>query len=52
VLTDVAFYCLDAFVVALQGRGVCQHKVIIIYQNTCSLFQTYHVECFLSVAAN
>jgi hypothetical protein len=42
VLTDIAHHIFNALGSLLKGLDLSQHIQRIVYQNTCSLLQTYH----------
>jgi hypothetical protein len=44
VLADVLHHLLDVLGRLLKSLDVGQHIQTIVYQNTCSLLQTYHDE--------
>jgi len=43
VLTDIAHHVFDALRMVLKDLCLAQHTWNIVYQNTCSLFQMYHL---------
>ena len=43
VLADVAHHILNAVSIVLKDLCIVQHICTIVYQNTCSLFQMYHL---------